>query len=259
MRKLIVALAAGLLAAGCQNSSNRSATEHAQGASNNDVGASVTPDRSKSADQAAVQPNPTLNDTTATNTPPAGQMQGVGQSGSQTPEMQAKAMPGQMPTEMFTPAMVVNRLHAINQEEIEAGNLAKKNGQKSVAGFGETLVRDHQQLDKQVSSAAQQLKVQLQDPSKVNWPQPVMQDMHADQQMMDQLKGMKGSDFDKQYLTMMVHGHQKALDYLKQVQGNTQSEVLKKLAVDAAPKIQAHHDMAEQLLNQEGGRVEGKR
>lgn len=257
MRKLILTTAAAaLFAAGCHSNTN-SANAHNQGASNNTVGASETADRTHRNPSDINNPNPTLADSNAATAGQAGQMQGVGQNGAQS--QGAQATPSAVPPELLTSQMALDRLHAINQEEIHAGKMAEKNGTKMVQAYGKELVKDHEALDKDVSKTAKVLKLQVQDPSKVSWPQQIAQQNHDGQKMMDQLEGMKGKQFDSQFLTMMVQGHTQAREYLKALQQDAKDEQVKQLATAAAPKIQAHLTRAQQLMGQTGTTVQGRR
>src|SRR4051794_35625777 len=54
------------------------------------------------------------------------------------------------------PSVILPKLHALNQSEIQAGNLAAtKACAADVKQYGQTLVSDHTAMDQQVSSMAQ--------------------------------------------------------------------------------------------------------
>ena len=57
---------------------------------------------------------------------------------------------------------LVMKIHKINQMEIQAGQLAQRNGSSAkVKQFGQQLVRDHQAADKKITTLAQSLGVTL--------------------------------------------------------------------------------------------------
>ena len=59
---------------------------------------------------------------------------------------------------------LVMKIHKINQMEIQAGQLAQRNGSSAkVKQYGQQLVRDHQAADKKITTLAQTLGVNLRD------------------------------------------------------------------------------------------------
>ena len=59
-------------------------------------------------------------------------------------------------------ADVLNKLHASDQKEIEAGKTAEKQGQsKEVRDYGKMLVKDHTTADQKVTSLAKKEKITL--------------------------------------------------------------------------------------------------
>ena len=59
---------------------------------------------------------------------------------------------------------LVMKIHKINQMEIQAGQLAQRNGSSAkVKQYGQQLVRDHQAADKKITTLAQSLGVNLRD------------------------------------------------------------------------------------------------
>jgi putative membrane protein len=253
MRKTFLIVAAALFAVGC---SKAKAENNTNPNANSPSGASTmqtTP--SQPAPAGAMQGD----------TQTGQQTQGAGESGTMPGDTQAadstsgRGAMGTMPMEMFTPQMTIDKIHAINHEEIEAGKMAKKNGTKEIHSYADKLVSDHEKADKELSSVAKKMKLKVQDPSKVQWPASVQQQMQSDQQMTAQLKDMKGGDFDKQFLTMMDDGHTRALDFLKQAQDNVQDAQLKQFITQLEPTIEQHKKMAQDLINRVGAKVQGRR
>ncbi|MFJ8578603.1 DUF4142 domain-containing protein [Micromonospora sp. NPDC093277] len=139
---------------------------------------------------------------------------------------QAAAQPSTQDTQYL------QALHQVNLFEIASGNLAQQKGQNAqVKDLGKQFVTDHTQLDDSVKSTAQQLNVQL-----PNSPT-------ADQQnVLNQLNGLSGADFDKAWVTAELNGHVQAIQATQtQIsQGSEQSVIT--LAQDALPVLQAHLD-----------------
>ncbi|MFD2763282.1 DUF4142 domain-containing protein [Micromonospora eburnea] len=139
---------------------------------------------------------------------------------------QAAAQPSTQDTQYL------QALHQVNLFEIASGNLAQQKGQnEQVKDLGKQFVTDHTQLDDSVKSTAQQLNVQL-----PNSPT-------ADQQnILNQLNGLSGAEFDKAWVTAELNGHVQAIQATQtQIsQGSEQSVIT--LAQDALPVLQAHLD-----------------
>ncbi|MBS2028770.1 MAG: DUF4142 domain-containing protein [Deltaproteobacteria bacterium] len=172
--------------------------------------------------------------------------------------------PGQgasgMENSLYTPTMTLERIHAINLEEIDAGNLALHNGSHTIRSYAQKLVKDHEKADSMVKGTAKAQKLTLRAPDQVTWPAGVAEDMAQDKQMMDQLKSLKGQEFDKQFLSMMVEGHTKALEFLGQAKAQVQDPTVVKLIGQLTPTLEQHKQMAQQLLDKENAaRVQGRR
>lgn len=140
---------------------------------------------------------------------------------------------------------ILSKLHHINQMEIQLGQLAQQKASSSkVKNYGERLVRDHERADREVTSLAQRLNIQL------AVPQPRTSDeaqkMHMHEQMADKLKGMSGRAFDSTFLQTMVQGHQDAIAMLSDAEGQLSSPV-KDLVTNLLPTLRQHEIMAADL------------
>lgn len=64
--------------------------------------------------------------------------------------------------------MLLSRIHAANQKEIQMGQLAQRNASSTKAKqLAQRLVRDHQQADQRVTQLAQRLNITLQNPDSM--------------------------------------------------------------------------------------------
>jgi predicted outer membrane protein len=64
--------------------------------------------------------------------------------------------------------MLLSRLHAANQKEIQMGQLAQRNASSTRAKqLAQRLVRDHQQADQRVTQLAKRLNITLQNPDSM--------------------------------------------------------------------------------------------
>ncbi|HLX93228.1 MAG TPA: DUF4142 domain-containing protein [Puia sp.] len=91
---------------------------------------------------------------------------------------------------------------AIGMMEIELGKVAEQNAtRKDVKDFGAMMVKDH-------SSAANDL-TKIAEVKHIVLPTTLSAD---DQKKVDDMKAKTGTNFDKDYISMMISGHKKAAD-----------------------------------------------
>jgi putative membrane protein len=155
----------------------------------------------------------------------------------------------------LTDDQVLRKLHHINQEEIQAGQLAQQKGTtRDVKDYGATLVRDHTKGDQDVKTLASKMNVDLEavkNDARHQQKQQVMQDK------MDQLQKMSGKDFDRGFAQMMVNGHREAIEMVKTARADAKPE-LKSFLERLLPVLQKHEDVANDILNKSGNTASTK-
>lgn len=171
-------------------------------------------------------------------TPGGGGMQGgqqgtMGQGGQMGQGGMAQGQQG-------SDGSILNQVHQTNLAEIQEGKLAEKNAQsKKVKDFGKELVRDHEKADKEVQKEAKKMGVALSDTP-------------AEQDQINALQGMSGSDFDKTFVKDEVEGHQKTIsminDSMESLQNKSEKKTLKKIL----PTLQKHLKTAQKLQREVG-------
>ena len=126
---------------------------------------------------------------------------------------------------------------AAGNAEIELGKLAtEKASDAKVKEFGQRLVDDH-------TKAADQLK-QIAQGKSIDIPSDLPPDATAEK---ERLSGLAGAEFDREFITHMVAGHEKAVDlFSKQAEGGQDAE-LKEFAAQTLPTLQGHLDEAQRL------------
>ena len=142
---------------------------------------------------------------------------------------------------------VLAKLHDVNQHEIMMGNLARdKAMSRDVKKYGERLVKDHEGADKKVSALAAKHNVVLADaePKSDEWTQEKAKDAQA----MADLQKLTGMDFDRQFLTDMIQGHDKVIAMVAEVKASQQNAELNKLLDDLLPSLKRHRDDANSLV-----------
>ena len=168
----------------------------------------------------------------------------------------------------------VNDLAIAGMAEVELGRMATEKGANpEVKKFGQTMVDDHTAAGDKLKAIATQ--------HKIEWP-ATLDDKHRD--LRDKLAKLTGAEFDREYMSAMVDGHEAVVDKLEsridkttlakwktettdQVAGkkakvegkavsvlpeqsdNQVTMAINQWAADAFPTVQAHLTSAKSLKN----------
>ncbi len=135
---------------------------------------------------------------------------------------------------------------AANQADVDAGKVAEKNSHdKAVKEFAQTMVRDHESVNKQAKSLVKQLGVKPE-------PSPTSKSLtQGGKENVSALKKLKGHEFDKAYVDHEVAYHQQVIDAIHStLLPNAKNPQLKSLIEKATPVFEAHLDHAKQLQSQ---------
>ncbi len=129
-----------------------------------------------------------------------------------------------------------------DQNEIALSQLAsEKATDPKVKAFAEKMVSDHKMLSANMKPFADKFGVT-----------PAMGPDSEHQAVLDKLKGLSGTDFDKEYMTAMDTDHHKALDAFK-TEKSTTTDGKFKSAVSSGEKVIAEHTkMADKLTGMSG-------
>jgi putative membrane protein len=116
--------------------------------------------------------------------------------------------------------------------EVQAGQLAQQNASSQrVKDFGNMMVTDHSKANDELKSYASGHGITLPDSL------PASMKKH-----LDAMKNMKGSAFDKHYVSMMVDDHQKDVAKFKKESSDANDAQLKTWAGNTLPTLQKHLD-----------------
>jgi putative membrane protein len=141
---------------------------------------------------------------------------------------------------------VMAQMHHVNQMEIDMGKLAQTKGStQGVKTYGQMLVKDHQSADKDLLAFAKKNGATI--PMFKPTTEADQKDEKDDKDMSAHVKTLKGADFDKDFLSMMVQGHEKVLAKLDTAMGMVGSDELKTLIGNVKPTVQKHADQARDL------------
>jgi putative membrane protein len=141
---------------------------------------------------------------------------------------------------------IIAHLHHVNMMETEMGKLAQKNGTAAVKSYAETLVTDHQTNDKELMTFTKQRRLAAipADKPQTDADRQDEKDMTA---KMARLKTLKGAEFDKEFVNMMVAGHDKELAKIDTSIGAASDTDLQTMLKSVKPVLQRHADQARDL------------
>lgn len=142
---------------------------------------------------------------------------------------------------------VIAHVHHVNQMEIDAGKMAQKKGStQAIKSYGEMLVKDHQQNDRDLTSLTKKHGQAI--PMEKATNETDKQAMQDQKDAMNKLGKLKGADFDREFLRMMVDGHDKELAKIDTEVGEVNNDDLQTLLKDMKPVLQRHADQARELM-----------
>ena len=141
---------------------------------------------------------------------------------------------------------IIAHLHHVNQMEIDLGKAAQNMATAKVKAYGQTLVSDHQSADKDFTAFAKKHNLMAipADKPRTDADKQAQQEMTA---QVAHLKTLKGADFDKEYLTMMVTGHDQELTRIDVSMGAASDPDLQTMLKSVKPVLQRHADQARDL------------
>jgi len=115
--------------------------------------------------------------------------------------------------------------------EVEMGKVAAANAQNpEVKKFGQMMVDDHSKANKELEDLAK----------KKNIAMPT--DLGSHQSTLNKLKGLKGADFDKEYVEEMVDDHETDVSEFEKQAANATDPDVKAFAAKTLPVLKKHLD-----------------
>lgn len=141
----------------------------------------------------------------------------------------------------------IAHLHHVNQMEISLAKDAQRQGTEKVKDYASTLINDHQTADKDLTAFAKAHHLTTIPADKPTTDAERQDDKDMTQQM-TRMKTLKGADFDKAYLNMMVAGHDKELTKIDVEISSATDPDFKNLLQGVKPVLQRHADQARDLL-----------
>lgn len=134
----------------------------------------------------------------------------------------------------------------VNDMEIDMGKLAKSNGTASVKAYGNTLIKDHTANNKKLTALAKKKGI-----TTIPADEPMNEVQKKDhQKMMDgmaKLKTLKGAEFDREFIMMMIEDHDKEVGRLEAGIASAKDADLVTHLKATKPVVQRHADAAREL------------
>ena len=121
--------------------------------------------------------------------------------------------------------------------EVELGKIARLNGySQAVKDFAKMMETDHSKANNELKSLASSKNINL--PAAM----PAEHQLHI-----DHFKGLKGADFDKAYITMMVEDHNKDIAEFERAASNNADAEVKSFASRTLPVLKKHLEEAKRI------------
>ncbi len=141
---------------------------------------------------------------------------------------------------------IVAHVHHVNVMEIDMGKQAKIKGTAAVKRYGEMLVKDHSTADKELTAMVKK-KGLAKIPAVKPETEADKAEMKATHDKMVQTAKLKGADFDRAYLQMMVEGHEKELAKSDELISKSNDSDLKAMLEARKSMLTRHADAAKEL------------
>jgi len=122
--------------------------------------------------------------------------------------------------------------------EIQSSQMAEQKGDPKLKPFANQMVADHTETTDAIKSMVQSGKVKAEIPAAM---------LPSDQKMIDNLKGLSGGDFTRQYASDQVTAHKNAVSLYERYSKGGDNDDLKAFTSKTLPTLQHHLDMAQNL------------
>jgi putative membrane protein len=156
----------------------------------------------------------------------------------------------QRPSEPYTrldSREFVKRMAVAGKAEVELGKLASERAiDPDVKAFAQMMVRDHSRADDELGKIAKSLDIQM--PTQLD-------PMHRE--LVDRLSKLKGAEFDREYMSAMVKGHEDVAGLLRSYTSATRpigtsgrargEQALMEWAMKTMPVVERHFERARQI------------
>ncbi|MDX3927823.1 MAG: DUF4142 domain-containing protein [Shinella sp.] len=132
----------------------------------------------------------------------------------------------------------VQEAGASDMFEVESSKLAVERADDATKAFARQMVMDHQKTTTEMKQMVEGGKVKATLPTAMT---------AAQQEMMDELKGLQGAEFTEQYQDDQVSAHETAVDLFRRYAEEGDNPELKAWAGKTLPALEHHLQMARDL------------
>jgi putative membrane protein len=142
----------------------------------------------------------------------------------------------------FDDAQLAAVVQALNMGEMQMAMLAeKKASSPEVKKYAHDMMTHHRDMQNRANAVFSRLQITPNDNAVSN---QLKTDVQND---MSTLQGMRGKDFDREYMDSQVRSHNHALELVDRMIPNAKSPELKAELMSARAKVEAHLRQAERL------------
>ncbi|HEY3359762.1 MAG TPA: DUF4142 domain-containing protein [Polyangia bacterium] len=150
----------------------------------------------------------------------------------------------------YSAQQVLSRLDRIHRMGIDLGTVAQKNASSpDVKAFAQELVKFHQAGDARIKAIAKQESVTLVEPMPVN--DQDRQNMSTQNSIVNDLRTLKGAQFDHAYLTAVAQSRDNHIPVLQQILPQVEDQQAKAQMSQTITQLQQQRDTARKLLAKE--------
>jgi len=137
----------------------------------------------------------------------------------------------------------IQRIHEANQKEVAMARMAMdKAASPRVKSYAQKLITDHQAADKKLMAYADRKAPDVKAEGRTTGGAV------ADQTE-SRLSSLSGSDFDKEFVNVMLEDHDRTLDLVKSARDSASDKQLRAVYDGMVPKLEAHKKMAKDLAD----------
>jgi putative membrane protein len=127
--------------------------------------------------------------------------------------------------------------------EVRLGELAVERASNAeVKQFGQRMRDDHAKANKELLSIRGARRLEL----------PDLETMPKEKALLQKLSGLKGTEFDRQYIHHMVEGHKEALQFFEKAIKECKDEAVRAYAEKHLPALREHLQMAKKIAANSG-------
>jgi putative membrane protein len=144
---------------------------------------------------------------------------------------------------------LVTKVHQANQKEIEMAQMALDKAESpKVKAYARKLLTDHQAADKKLMAYAEKKNL---DRSQVEATATGTTASPTDEAGHKRLMNATGTDFDREFVNMMIDEHDKAIDLVKSGKDAATDKQLRTMLGGVLPKLEQHRKMAHDLADKQ--------